>query len=499
MTVIEWKMLECPGDDRHIIMYVPDTYDPDKPSAVIWALHAMTQHIDEPQFFIYPGYIQGSECFQLASYGNAIVIVPQGYNGPFLNGLGWDSSNPNPNNEDVEFFRWFIEDYLINNTVGDFGILNINRRRIYIGGYSMGGMINTCAGKISDGHHYAAMYHLAGGKFFDEPLNITRKYPAHIVIGADDTMSGDSTQILLNAYINGNHPYYYQEYSGITHMDAINANNIDPFHSPQTYFEACWDWLVQWALNEEAMLINGTTEDHGDYYKFSVVWKDADNDDPYYQMAVVVDGVYYPMQKEDPNDLNSIDGCIYTGLVSSSVLGDGFHYYYFEGIEGDQYGTYNIIEAGQGPFDISIANTSISNFTVSIIEKHPVVDFSIDKIVANVGELIQFTFIGSEGNPPSDYIWDFGDGGISTEKNPIYSYSSEGNFTVSLTVIDYDGDNDYIIKPEVIEIRLNESNSVNPNHLSISGFPLGIISTVSVLCFFGVLLKRIKDQIINKH
>jgi len=167
MTMIEWELLECPGDDRHIIMYIPDSYDPNVPSAVIWSLHGMVQHIDERQLLIYEGYIQASECYQVASYGNAIVIVPQGYNGPIINGFGWNSSSPSTDNEDVEFFRWFIEDYLANNPVGDFGILNINRRRIYIGGYSMGGMINTCAGKIRDGQHYAAMYHLAGGKYFD--------------------------------------------------------------------------------------------------------------------------------------------------------------------------------------------------------------------------------------------------------------------------------------------------------------------------------------------
>ena len=361
MTAIEWELLECPGDDRHIIMYIPDTYDPDVPSAVVWALHAMLQHIDETQLFIYTGYIQGSQCSQLATYGNAIVIVPQGYNSPMpINPYGWDSANPNPDNEDVEFYRWFIEDYLVNNEVGDFGILNINPRRIYIGGYSMGGMINTCAGKIRDGLHYAAMYHLAGGKYFDEPFNVSRKYPAHVVIGADDTMSGESTQTLLNTYITENHPYYYQEYPGITHMDVMDTTIIDPFHSPKTYFEDCWDWLIQWALNEEAKLLNGNVEEFGDYHKFSVIWKDADNDNPTYKMVVNVDGVEYSMEKEDPNDLDNNDGCLYTCMVSSSVLGDGIHYYYFEGMERDQYGPYSIIEAGQGPYDISIAKTNIA-------------------------------------------------------------------------------------------------------------------------------------------
>ena len=85
MTAIEWESLECPGDDRHIIMYIPDTYDPNIPSAVIWSLHGMWQGIDTPQFFgVYAPLIQGIECYQVAPYGNAIVIVPQGYNAPFV-------------------------------------------------------------------------------------------------------------------------------------------------------------------------------------------------------------------------------------------------------------------------------------------------------------------------------------------------------------------------------------------------------------------------------
>jgi hypothetical protein len=476
-------------------MYIPDTYDPNVPSAVVWALHAMVQHIDERQFFVYVGYIQGSECFQLANYGNAIVIVPQGYNGPIINGLGWDSSNPNPDNEDVEFFRWFIEDFLVNNSVGDFGILNINRRRIYIGGYSMGGMINTCAGKIRDGQHYAALFHLAGGKYFDEPLNVSRKYPAHVVIGTEDTTTGDSTQTLLNTYINENHPYYYQEYPGLSHMDVMHANMIDPFHSPKTYFEACWDWLVQWALNDKALLLNGTVEEYGDYHKFSVIWKDTDNDDPMHQMAVVIDDVYYTMEKEDPNDLDSADGCIYTSLVPNSLIGNGTHQYYFEGIEGDQYGTYSIIEAGQGPYNISVAKTTSNNFSVNLVNIFPNADFEIDKTDAVVGEEIHFTFIGSEGNPPTEFLWDFGDGNSSIEENPMHVYNSVGNFTVSLLITDYNGDSDFIVKTNIIEVKDTETEPPLPENPVIRGFPIIPLSLSFLLCLFGLLLKRYRRKL----
>ena len=502
MTAIEWESLECPAFDRHIIMYIPDTYDPNVPSAVIWGLHGMLQNIDEEEFFgIYAAFIQGTEIYQVAPYGNAIVIVPQGYNSPMpLNPFGWDSNSTDPANEDVEFFRWFIEDYLVNNEVGDLGILNINRRRIYIGGYSMGGMINTCAGKIRDGGHYAAMYHLAGGKFFDTPFDVTRKYPAYVTIGSDDTISGEATEKLMTVYETENHPYHYQEYSGLTHMDAMHASNIDPFHSPKTYFEDCWDWLIQWALNEEPELSEGTAEEFGDYYKFSVVWTDADNDDPLYKMAVNIDGIDYSMDKENPNDLDSTDGCVYTSMVSSSVIGEGIHYYYFEGVDGDNYGNYSVIEAGQGPFSTSRAQTETANFTISeVIDKFPVADFLIDKYTAVIGEEIHFTFTGTEGNPPAEFLWNFGDGNTSIEQNPIHSYNLAGNYTVSLTITDYDSDSDFIIKTNVINVLETEPEPPEPpeppEDPGIVGYiwvSVGIISSLVFISLAAILLKKRK-------
>lgn len=37
------------------------------------------------------------------------------------------------------------------------------------------------------------------------------------------------------------------------------------------------------------------------------------------------------------------------------------------------------------------------------------------------------------------YYWDFGDGNISTEKNPTYNYTREGEYTCNLTVTDDSG------------------------------------------------------------
>ncbi|MEF8847801.1 MAG: PKD domain-containing protein [Candidatus Thermoplasmatota archaeon] len=54
----------------------------------------------------------------------------------------------------------------------------------------------------------------------------------------------------------------------------------------------------------------------------------------------------------------------------------------------------------------------------------------------NISEEIQFRGSAEGGVPPYSYLWDFGDGKYSEQKNPVHSYSSIGNYTAHLTVTD---------------------------------------------------------------
>jgi len=58
--------------------------------------------------------------------------------------------------------------------------------------------------------------------------------------------------------------------------------------------------------------------------------------------------------------------------------------------------------------------------------------FSADKELIKPGKTVQFTD-ESNGDPDS-WNWDFGDGNTSSEEDPAHIYSSEGNYTVELTV-----------------------------------------------------------------
>ena len=53
------------------------------------------------------------------------------------------------------------------------------------------------------------------------------------------------------------------------------------------------------------------------------------------------------------------------------------------------------------------------------------------------------TFINQSKNATS-YSWEFGDGGTSSETNPVYTYTADGDYTVTLTAMDNNGNSDQV-------------------------------------------------------
>jgi hypothetical protein len=53
-----------------------------------------------------------------------------------------------------------------------------------------------------------------------------------------------------------------------------------------------------------------------------------------------------------------------------------------------------------------------------------------------INDPVQFEGKTMGGYSPYSYHWSFGDGGSSYEQNPTHTYTSSGNYTVTLTVID---------------------------------------------------------------
>jgi PKD repeat protein len=76
---------------------------------------------------------------------------------------------------------------------------------------------------------------------------------------------------------------------------------------------------------------------------------------------------------------------------------------------------------------------------------------------------VSFTDL-STGNPNA-WLWDFGDGTTSADKNPVHTYTAPGYYSVSLTVsLNYAADGIYISQSRGIE---------KPNYIYISGITPG--------------------------
>ena len=74
----------------------------------------------------------------------------------------------------------------------------------------------------------------------------------------------------------------------------------------------------------------------------------------------------------------------------------------------------------------------------------------------------------NQNETPSSYIWDLGDGNISSLKNPIHSYVEQGEYTISLTVVDAGG---YFSEIQTWNISVNDSSNPIPD-ISIGGISI---------------------------
>jgi PKD repeat protein len=89
----------------------------------------------------------------------------------------------------------------------------------------------------------------------------------------------------------------------------------------------------------------------------------------------------------------------------------------------------------------------ISLFTLSCKKTPPLANFSFDGTAKNAPISIKFTNTSTDAD---EYAWDFGDGGTSTEKDPIHTYKNSGTFTITLVAKNKKGDSNIITKPIVV-------------------------------------------------
>ena len=104
------------------------------------------------------------------------------------------------------------------------------------------------------------------------------------------------------------------------------------------------------------------------------------------------------------------------------------------------------IYSSPGVYDVTLTTSnSITNDSKSYnglinVFNSPISEFTINSLVNGcMPLLVDFEDISLTNNSIVNWQWDFGDGGASSSQNPIYDYTSDGNFSVSLIVTDANG------------------------------------------------------------
>lgn len=95
--------------------------------------------------------------------------------------------------------------------------------------------------------------------------------------------------------------------------------------------------------------------------------------------------------------------------------------------------TYN----SPGVYTLKLTITTAGGCTESItlpdtvlVGTPPTVDFTVDRLVGCASDSFRFTSLAS---PATRWLWDFGDGTVSTLQNPVHAFLDTGTLTVSLT------------------------------------------------------------------
>jgi YVTN family beta-propeller protein len=131
--------------------------------------------------------------------------------------------------------------------------------------------------------------------------------------------------------------------------------------------------------------------------------------------------------------------------------------------------TYN--ESGLYSVKLTASNSNGSNAltktgyiaVVSNVSNTPVTSFSASPTSGKVPLTVNFTD-KSTGSPTS-WKWTFGDGGNSTEMNPVHTYNKSGNYTVALTTTS-EGGSDKVQKSNYISVvSVNGSVVSSPDHI----------------------------------
>lgn len=134
----------------------------------------------------------------------------------------------------------------------------------------------------------------------------------------------------------------------------------------------------------------------------------------------------------------------------------------------------NVVYASAGQFTVTLTagflDCSSSATSTLFVFKEPTIGFGLQHGLECVPYYAYFSD-SSSADSPILYTWDFGDGGSSTEQNPVHIYNQPGQYTVSLEIMTTEGcvDTLELIKPGLITVHPTPVSafSVSPTETDI--------------------------------
>jgi PKD repeat protein len=86
-----------------------------------------------------------------------------------------------------------------------------------------------------------------------------------------------------------------------------------------------------------------------------------------------------------------------------------------------------------------LAGRGKSNVVVGLVNRPPVADFTFSPPSPFPGKAISFIDASKDDGEIVQWSWEFGDGGVSAERNPFHAFMQTGSYKVTLRVIDNGG------------------------------------------------------------
>ncbi len=154
-------------------------------------------------------------------------------------------------------------------------------------------------------------------------------------------------------------------------------------------------------------------------------------------------------------------------------------------------GTYNVTYSAQGYQSVTINNISISNHdtTIQNIQLSPVTptaNFIAQATTSCTGE-IQF-IDSSITSASSSYTWNFGDGTTDTVQNPIHFYTTNGTYSVTLSLDNGCGGTDSYTQNNYININMPAAPNGNDDAICGPGSAILNASGTGTLVWYDSLI-----------